>query len=371
MDPERVAQLKQLVGLCKSNPALLHDPSLGFFKDYLQSLGARVPEQSSSRSQKAEDEEDEIVESDLELDGDVIDPDDDPPQKMGDPSVEVSEESRDAAQLSKSKAMEAIAKGNLDEAIEHLTEAILLNPSSAILYATRASVFVKMMKPNAAVRDADAALKINPDSAKGYKSRGMARAMLGQWEAAASDLHLASTLDYDEEIYSVLKKVEPNVQKIEEHRRKYERLRKAREARKIQHEKNHQSAKAWDPRDEDPDSLADLRDGEVISVHSSTELEKALKAAANLSRLVILYFTATWCGPCRFMAPVYTSLAEKNHKVVFLKVDIDELGDVARHWNVSSVPTFFFVKNGKEVDKVIGADKNGLETKISQHMGKQ
>ena len=49
--------------------------------------------------------------------------------------------------------------------------------------------------------------QINPDSAKGYKSRGIARAMLGQWEEAAKDLHLASKLDYDEEINSVLKKV--------------------------------------------------------------------------------------------------------------------------------------------------------------------
>lgn len=49
--------------------------------------------------------------------------------------------------------------------------------------------------------------QINPDSAKGYKSRGIARSMLGQWEEAAKDLHLASKLDYDEEINAVLKKV--------------------------------------------------------------------------------------------------------------------------------------------------------------------
>lgn len=50
-------------------------------------------------------------------------------------------------------------------------------------------------------------MQINPDSAKGYKSRGIARAMLGQWEEAAKDLHLASTIDYDDEIKTVLKKV--------------------------------------------------------------------------------------------------------------------------------------------------------------------
>lgn len=49
--------------------------------------------------------------------------------------------------------------------------------------------------------------QINPDSAKGYKSRGMAKAMLGKWEEAAQDLRMAAKLDYDEEIGAELKKV--------------------------------------------------------------------------------------------------------------------------------------------------------------------
>lgn len=50
-------------------------------------------------------------------------------------------------------------------------------------------------------------LKVNPDSAKGYKVRGMARAMLGLWKEAASDLRVASMIDFDEEIAEILKKV--------------------------------------------------------------------------------------------------------------------------------------------------------------------
>ena len=50
-------------------------------------------------------------------------------------------------------------------------------------------------------------LQINPDSAKGYKTRGMANSMLGKWEEAARDLHAASNIDYDDEINAVLKKV--------------------------------------------------------------------------------------------------------------------------------------------------------------------
>ncbi|XP_054809667.1 FAM10 family protein At4g22670-like [Prosopis cineraria] len=262
MDASKIRQLELFIEQCKSNPSILSDPSLFFFRDYLESLGAKLPSSaySNARSEDSDDdvedvaggqskveeeeEEDEIIESDIELEGETVEPDNDPPQKMGDPSVEVTEESRDASQAAKAKAVEAISDGKLEEAIDNLTEAITLNPTSAIMYATRATVYIKMKKPNAAIRDANAALEINPDSAKGYKSRGIARAMLGQWEEAAQDLHLASKLDYDEEINAVLKKVEPNAHKIEEHRRKYDRLRKEREDKKHERERQRRRAEA-------------------------------------------------------------------------------------------------------------------------------
>ncbi|XP_062191256.1 FAM10 family protein At4g22670-like [Phragmites australis] len=113
--------------------------------------------------------------------------------EMGGCSVEVTEENRDASQEAKGKAMEATSKGKLEYAVEHLTKAILLDPFSAIMYGTRASVFIKMKKPLPAIRDANAALEINPDSAKGYKIELVERLMpmLGKWEEAARDLHTA------------------------------------------------------------------------------------------------------------------------------------------------------------------------------------
>ncbi|PHU24231.1 TPR repeat-containing thioredoxin TDX [Capsicum chinense] len=384
------------------------------------------------RKEKGEEEhldelDEDIIESDVELDDtDTVEPDNDPPQQMGDSSSEVTDENRDAAQISKAKALDAISEGTLvfsfcklNEAINHLTEAILLNPSSAILYATRANVFVKLKKPNAAIRDADAALKVNPDSAKGYKVRGMARAMLGLWKEAASDLRLASMIDFDEEIAETLKKVEPNAHKIEEHCRKYRRLREEKRLRKIEHDRKRRQAEAKAAYEKskkkeqhseheasDPDSASDSNEGDwtsvkstpclakrlsvlfvmgesgkesvdrlgwgrgkIVGIHSVSELETKLNAASAASRLAILYFTATWCGPCRFISPFYTSLPGKYPKVAFLKADIDEARDVASRWNVSSVPAFFFIKDGKEVDRVVGADKNSLEKKIAQYAG--
>ncbi|KAJ8432651.1 hypothetical protein Cgig2_011817 [Carnegiea gigantea] len=259
MDESKLKPLKQFIEHCKSDPSILSDPSLTFFCDYLESLGAKLPPSAYGKSrtsgvdhgnrgdakphvQLPEEDEEEIIESDVELDGEIVEPDEDPPQKMGDPSVEVTDERREMSQEAKMQAMEAISEGKLEKAIEYLTQAIILNPTSAIMYATRATVYIKMKKPNAAIRDANAALEINPDSAKGYKTRGMARALLGHWEEAAKDLHVASKIDFDEEINAVLKKVKPNAHRIEEHRRKYDRLHKVREERRSQRERQRQQA---------------------------------------------------------------------------------------------------------------------------------
>uniref|UniRef100_A0A8C0MF33 STI1 domain-containing protein n=1 Tax=Canis lupus familiaris TaxID=9615 RepID=A0A8C0MF33_CANLF len=126
-------------------------------------------------------------------------------------------------------AIDALNDGELQKAIDLFTDAIKLNPRLAILYAKRASVFIKLQKPNAAIRDCDRAIEINPDSAQPYKWRGKAHRLLGHWEEAAHDLALACKLDYDEDASAMLKEVQPRAQKIAEHRRKYERKSEERE----------------------------------------------------------------------------------------------------------------------------------------------
>lgn len=111
---------------------------------------------------------------------------------------------------------------SISDAVNFYTEAILLNPT-ALFYAKRGQAFLKLKKPNAAIRDCDRALKLNPDSATACKFRGRAHRLLGNWEEAAKDLRQACKLDYDDEADEWLKEVTPNAKKIEQHKIKQER----------------------------------------------------------------------------------------------------------------------------------------------------
>lgn len=69
---------------------------------------------------------------------------------------------------------------------------------------------------------------------------------------------------------------------------------------------------------------------------------------------VLVDFWATWCAPCRMLAPVIDQLAEKHTDVKVCKVDIDAQPELARRYNVMSIPTVIFFKNGEEKDKSVG-----------------
>jgi thioredoxin 1 len=67
---------------------------------------------------------------------------------------------------------------------------------------------------------------------------------------------------------------------------------------------------------------------------------------------VILYYTATWCGPCQAIAPIYEKLSSQHKDIVFAKIDIDTLREAAEFAQIRSVPTFQFRYNGKKVSEV-------------------
>uniref|UniRef100_A0A3B3VSZ6 ST13 Hsp70 interacting protein n=1 Tax=Poecilia latipinna TaxID=48699 RepID=A0A3B3VSZ6_9TELE len=232
MDPRKVTELKGFVQMCESNPGILHLPEMGFFRSWLQRSGSlKVPGLSTLGETKRHNSP--FI---LEIDNEgVIEPDTDDLQEMGEfDNIEVTEEMMDQANEKKIEAINALGEGDLQKALDLFTEAIKLNPRVAILYAKRASVFIKMQKPNAAIRDCNRAISINPDSAQPYKWRGKAHRLLGHWEDAAKDLATACKLDYDEDASTLLKEVQPKANKIMEHRRKYERKREEKEIKEKQ-----------------------------------------------------------------------------------------------------------------------------------------
>lgn len=247
---EEVNKLKMFVSFCSAQPSILNMPQLEFFKKFVEQLGGKVPEAEETPKPKEEetkrtpfsqpkptpmeeDESDPESEVELDLPEEKVEPDNDDAQEMGETDKVPSEEDMDEASDLRPKAATAYAEKNFEEAINIYTQAILLNPTNALFYAKRGQAFVKILKPNACIRDCNRALELNPDSAVAFKFRGRAHTLLQNWEDAAKDLRQACKIDYDEEADEWLREVTPNAKKLEQHRIKMERKKAEKELKAV------------------------------------------------------------------------------------------------------------------------------------------
>ncbi|XP_074586569.1 thioredoxin H-type-like [Curcuma longa] len=103
-----------------------------------------------------------------------------------------------------------------------------------------------------------------------------------------------------------------------------------------------------------------MAEGVVIECKSKDELDQQIQS----KKLVVVDFTATWCGPCKVIAPHFAKLAEQFTNIIFLKVDVDESTDLSQEWAIRGIPTFIFIKEGKEVERLAGANPGELTRKV-------
>lgn len=91
---------------------------------------------------------------------------------------------------------------------------------------------------------------------------------------------------------------------------------------------------------------------------------------ANTNSLVVIDFWATWCGPCMYMVPIFEKIARKYAgKAVFGRMNVDENPIVPGRLGIYGIPTFVFFKNGKEIDRMVGATSEAnLEEMIKKHL---
>lgn len=274
---EKIVMLKQFVQLCQVNPAILNLPQLKFFRDWIEDLGGSVPsgptgdsqkkephgesydqksnghdeseakpsyadaakgktawgakeEEPSSESEESESSEsEELMMDDLSDDENVIIGDNDPPQDMGDDTKEPTDAEQDEAMNMRSLGMQALGNGDNEGAIQHFTAGIKLDNTKTVFFVKRGTAYLRLKKPNAAIRDCRKALSLNPDSAAAYKTLGKAQKLLGFWDEACHSFEEAQKIDFDEDILMLLKDIKPKAMKIREHKQAMERKQKEKE----------------------------------------------------------------------------------------------------------------------------------------------
>ncbi|KAK8570993.1 hypothetical protein V6N13_094090 [Hibiscus sabdariffa] len=89
----------------------------------------------------------------------------------------------------------------------------------------------------------------------------------------------------------------------------------------------------------------------VLAFHSSPRWQLHFNSVKETPKLMVIDFSASWCGPCKFMEPVLNDMAARFTEVEFVKLDVDEMHDVAQEYGVQAMPTFVLLKKGKEVDR--------------------
>ncbi|KAJ9189771.1 hypothetical protein P3X46_001025 [Hevea brasiliensis] len=103
----------------------------------------------------------------------------------------------------------------------------------------------------------------------------------------------------------------------------------------------------------------------IHQINTIQKWEEKLSEASRDGKSIIVNFCTSWCSHSKSIAPAYCDLADKYPSIIFLSIDTDKLPEFSSSWEVKSTPTFFFLKDGRQVDKLVGADKPELQKKTA------
>jgi thioredoxin 1 len=98
----------------------------------------------------------------------------------------------------------------------------------------------------------------------------------------------------------------------------------------------------------------------------ATELNEDNFKQMTKTGKAVVDFHADWCGPCQVMKPIFEKISKEVKGVNFFKVNVDESPETASLYGIRSIPTILFMKDGKEVDRVLGVVyENDFKSRIS------
>ncbi|KAL7073921.1 hypothetical protein ACQ4LE_006722 [Meloidogyne hapla] len=101
--------------------------------------------------------------------------------------------------------------------------------------------------------------------------------------------------------------------------------------------------------------------------HPKTQEELDAILAEAGSKLVVIDFFATWCGPCRLMTPKFNKLADEFADPIYVGIDVDENEHIAANYEINVMPTFVFFKNGKKLTVIEGNNYEELRKTIESN----
>ena len=109
---------------------------------------------------------------------------------------------------------------------------------------------------------------------------------------------------------------------------------------------------------------------QILDIKESMDFTRTLHDYCDVYKLVVLDFHADWCTPCATMSGhLHTILSQtKDNEVALFKINVDECPDLCRRFNVESLPTFYFVRDGQTVQRMVGANIKKITDIIEAHV---